>query len=321
MGIAGAGNSGTLIATLFAPRLAQKFGYANTFALAMLPILLVLSFSPFLQKTAQDKEKRRHGAISLLSCVNPDTAWFCFFYCSPSVFRRARQLPHCFLFMTSTPCKSSRWRLHNNRCPRRKFSASVGGFLSDKIGGYRLLLGTAHHFVFDSLCRRHPASLTLEVVLLFFHHGHARHGNGAVFQLFPSASQNVLAFSPGWSVLPVAWRIPSTLSPWSYQGPHWSYSWAFISRGCVSSCCLALLQIGTQWHAKWHEASVDRAAFSLIEKVSNSCSGDGRMMESKKPLEQLSNDSWRCTLLLAIPAFAQQPRAALDETTAYFEKR
>ena len=29
MGIAGAGNSGTLIAPLFAPRLAQKFGWAN----------------------------------------------------------------------------------------------------------------------------------------------------------------------------------------------------------------------------------------------------------------------------------------------------
>src|SRR5262245_45227252 len=44
MGIAGAGNSGTLIATLFAPRLAQKFGYANTFAMAMLPIGLVILF-------------------------------------------------------------------------------------------------------------------------------------------------------------------------------------------------------------------------------------------------------------------------------------
>jgi MFS transporter, NNP family, nitrate/nitrite transporter len=42
MGIAGAGNSGTLFATLFAPRLAQKFGWANTFALAMIPVLLVL---------------------------------------------------------------------------------------------------------------------------------------------------------------------------------------------------------------------------------------------------------------------------------------
>jgi len=38
MGIAGAGNSGTLIAILFAPRLAQRFGWANTPALATLPV-------------------------------------------------------------------------------------------------------------------------------------------------------------------------------------------------------------------------------------------------------------------------------------------
>src|SRR2546427_1911701 len=50
MGIAGAGNSGTLIATLFAPRLAQKFGYHNTFALAMLPILSVLLLFALLAK-------------------------------------------------------------------------------------------------------------------------------------------------------------------------------------------------------------------------------------------------------------------------------
>jgi NNP family nitrate/nitrite transporter-like MFS transporter len=38
MGIAGAGNSGTLMATLFAPRLAEAFGWAATFGIAMLPV-------------------------------------------------------------------------------------------------------------------------------------------------------------------------------------------------------------------------------------------------------------------------------------------
>src|SRR3989454_919279 len=52
MGIAGAGTSGTLIATLFARRLAQKFGYASTFALAMLPILSVLLLSALLAKNS-----------------------------------------------------------------------------------------------------------------------------------------------------------------------------------------------------------------------------------------------------------------------------
>jgi NNP family nitrate/nitrite transporter-like MFS transporter len=37
MGIVGAGNSGSLMATLFAPRLAERIGWASTFGLAMLP--------------------------------------------------------------------------------------------------------------------------------------------------------------------------------------------------------------------------------------------------------------------------------------------
>ena len=43
LGIAGAGNSGTVIASLFAPRLAEAFGWQAVFGLAMLPILLTLA--------------------------------------------------------------------------------------------------------------------------------------------------------------------------------------------------------------------------------------------------------------------------------------
>src|SRR5688572_931927 len=42
MGIAGAGNSGTLLATLFAPRLAERYGWSATFAFAAVPVVVVL---------------------------------------------------------------------------------------------------------------------------------------------------------------------------------------------------------------------------------------------------------------------------------------
>src|SRR5690554_2258486 len=42
MGIAGAGNSGTVLAALFAPALAAAFGFRNVFGLACLPLLVVL---------------------------------------------------------------------------------------------------------------------------------------------------------------------------------------------------------------------------------------------------------------------------------------
>src|SRR5215469_7716234 len=43
MGIAGAGNSGTLVATLFGPRLAQHFGWHSVFGIALFPLVCVLA--------------------------------------------------------------------------------------------------------------------------------------------------------------------------------------------------------------------------------------------------------------------------------------
>src|SRR4029079_12614497 len=55
MGIAGAGNSGTLLATLFAPRLAERFGWASTFGFAMVPVAAVFVLFALL---ARDSPKR-----------------------------------------------------------------------------------------------------------------------------------------------------------------------------------------------------------------------------------------------------------------------
>src|ERR1051326_5201213 len=81
MGIAGAGNSGTLLATLFAPRLSQAFGWPRTFALAMLPVLAVLVLFSLMAKNnplhaAAKPSWRDYTAV----IREPDTGWFCFFY-------------------------------------------------------------------------------------------------------------------------------------------------------------------------------------------------------------------------------------------------
>src|SRR5437867_5108022 len=52
MGIAGAGNSGTLFATLFAPRLAEAHGWHSVFALALIPLLIVTVIFTLLAKDA-----------------------------------------------------------------------------------------------------------------------------------------------------------------------------------------------------------------------------------------------------------------------------
>ena len=41
MGVAAIGNSGVLVATFFAPRLAQSFGWQNAFGIMIIPVFLV----------------------------------------------------------------------------------------------------------------------------------------------------------------------------------------------------------------------------------------------------------------------------------------
>ena len=61
MGIAGAGNSGTLLATLFAPRLAEHFGWQATFGIAMVPMVLVLAIFALVAR----ESPRRHTPATL----------------------------------------------------------------------------------------------------------------------------------------------------------------------------------------------------------------------------------------------------------------
>src|SRR5262245_19384675 len=62
MGIAGAGNSGTLFATLFAPRLAAAYGWHNAFGIAMLPVIAVLVLFVLLAKDSPRHSKAMTGA-------------------------------------------------------------------------------------------------------------------------------------------------------------------------------------------------------------------------------------------------------------------
>src|SRR5713101_5176455 len=186
MGIAGAGNSGTLIATLFAPRLAQKFGCANTFALAMLPILLVLLLFTFLAKDSPRQGKAPAWSDFASVLREADTAWFCFFYCFTfGGFVGLASFLTVFFHDQYGLAKVRAGDFTTIVVLAGSFLRPVGGWLSDKIGGYRLLLlllaGVAGCL---GGVGRLPA-LPMEAGLLFLSMGMMGMGNGAVFQLLP----------------------------------------------------------------------------------------------------------------------------------------
>src|SRR6185503_5464899 len=80
MGIAGAGNSGTLLATLLAPRLAERFGWASTFGFAMVPVAAVFVLFALLARDSPKRvaptSLREYGAV----VRERDTLWLSFLY-------------------------------------------------------------------------------------------------------------------------------------------------------------------------------------------------------------------------------------------------
>ena len=80
MGIAGAGNSGTAFAALFAPGLAMAFGWHNVFGLALIPLVIVLVAFCFMAKDAPDAPPPKRFAEYLAVLKDKDAWWFMFFY-------------------------------------------------------------------------------------------------------------------------------------------------------------------------------------------------------------------------------------------------
>jgi MFS family permease len=82
MGIAGMGNSGTVLAALFAPLLAKAFGWQNVLALATIPAALVLVAFIALAKDSPNQPRQAAGPIyrGLFQDAGRGRWWFILFY-------------------------------------------------------------------------------------------------------------------------------------------------------------------------------------------------------------------------------------------------
>ncbi|MBC4016981.1 NarK/NasA family nitrate transporter [Siccirubricoccus deserti] len=80
LGIAGAGNSGTVFAALLAPSLAASFGWNNVFGLVTIPLLLTLLVYVILAKDSPDRPTPKRLPEYLAVLRAGDAWWFMFFY-------------------------------------------------------------------------------------------------------------------------------------------------------------------------------------------------------------------------------------------------
>ena len=80
MGIAGAGNSGTVLAALFAPGLAALSGWQNVFGWALIPLLATLVIFALVARNAPERPKAKAFGDYLKALGDRDSWWFMFFY-------------------------------------------------------------------------------------------------------------------------------------------------------------------------------------------------------------------------------------------------
>ncbi len=186
MGIAGAGNSGTLLATLFAPRIAQAIGWRSVFGVAMIPVAIVWLAFFLLAKDAPVKRRVKQWSEYAALLKTSDTGWFCFIYALTF---------GGFLGLSSYLSIFFRDQYHLTKVQSGDFTTlvvlfgsflrPVGGVLADHIGGFRMLLSL---LAGACLCLGAVATLPpvfVALAALAVGMGMLGMGNGSVFQLVP----------------------------------------------------------------------------------------------------------------------------------------
>jgi NNP family nitrate/nitrite transporter-like MFS transporter len=186
LGIAGAGNSGTLMASLFAPRLAQVFGWREVFPIAALPVIAVWIAFFFLAKDApvQRTVKSWKDYASLIRVG--DSAWFCFLYSLTfGGFSGFASYLSIFFRDQYHVSKVTAGDLTTFVVLFGSFLRPVGGVLADRLGGYRMLVVLFSTAVASlALLATLPVTavaVTIFAVLMAM----LGLGNGSVFQLVP----------------------------------------------------------------------------------------------------------------------------------------
>ena len=199
MGIAGAGNSGTALAALFAPALAAAFGWNNVFGLALIPLAAVFVFYLFAAKDAPECPAPKPLSDYFKILRDKDAWWFMFFYSVTfgGFVGLASSLTIYFNAQYGLDAKMAGF--FTAACV---FAGSLvrplGGALADRIGGVKSLsvvYVAAALFLGIVSFGLPQAWMALVVFMLAMLSLGA--GNGAVFQLVPQRFRKEIGMMTG----------------------------------------------------------------------------------------------------------------------------
>jgi MFS transporter, NNP family, nitrate/nitrite transporter len=270
MGIAGAGNSGTALAALFAPRLATHYGWQHVYGFAAAMMLLPLTVMIVFAKEPPDIE---HQSLSQhLKCLREKDGWafnFIYIITFGGFIGLATFLPSFFVKQFHVS-KIEAGSLTVLATLTGSVTRVVGGWFGDRIGGITTL-SVVFLIIIAGLFGL-IASPTLLVTTLLFMLCFAAlgAGNGAAFQLVPLRwpLTTAVAGSMIGEIGALGGGILPNLLGQSKQHTG-SYSMGFIVYAALATAILVMLRFASRnWTRTWvgagGRALIDREEVAAV---------------------------------------------------------
>ena len=263
LGIAGAGNSGTVFAALLAPGLALAFGWNNVFGMALIPLLI--AFVVYLVFAKDSPECPPPKPLSEYAKVlkDKDAWWFMFFY--GVTFGG-------FVGLASSLTIYFNDQYGLSPVVAGYFTAAcvlagslvrpLGGWVADRVGGIRTLLSVYTIAVgLLGIVSFGPSHAGMALVLFMAVMLTLGMGNGAVFQLVPQRFRREIGVVTGLVGMAGGlggFYLASSLGYFKQlQGDYQLGLLIFAGLGVLA--VLGLLSVKTRWRTTWGASALTAA--------------------------------------------------------------
>jgi MFS transporter, NNP family, nitrate/nitrite transporter len=263
LGIAGAGNSGTVLAALFAPSLALAFGWSNVFGLALIPLVIVFVFYLLVAKDSPDCPPPKSLAEYLKVLRDKDAWWFMFFYSVTFGGFVGLASSLTIYFNTQYGLSAVNAGYFTAACVfMGSMMRPLGGWLADRIGGIKslsVMYVLAASFL--TLVSFGLPAAWMALLVFMFAMWALGMGNGAVFQLVPQRFRKEIGVMTGMVGMAGGvggFYLASSLG-YSKQITG-SYQLGFLIFAALAMLALGgLTKVKTRWRTTWGAAHLTAA--------------------------------------------------------------
>ncbi len=264
MGISGAGNSGTVLAMLFAPPLATKFGWQAVYGMAaifmLIPIVVMIVF-------AKEPPDREHQTLKQhLSCLFEKDGWtfnLIYIITFGGFIGLSNFLPTYFHDQFGVS-KIEAGQLTMLAALMGSAIRIVGGWASDRWGGINTLSAVFGIIIICMLIAGISVSLTATTILFMICFAALGAGNGALFQLVPLRWP--LATAVAGSMIGEIGALGGSFIPnamgLSKQNTD-SFFWGFVSFAILAAIAFLVLRVAQR---KWTKEWVGKGGKALAKK-------------------------------------------------------